>query len=66
MTEAPEGDGHAIFGGSCYGDSSSLDDAQSVPQWKLNNISSSSSDHAPSNEEISNGSGNGFENLITD
>jgi hypothetical protein len=62
--EAEEGDGYAISGGSFNGDSSSSDDGRSSPRWKFNNISSSSSDHPRYDEGTSNGSGNGFENLV--
>jgi hypothetical protein len=64
FTEAVEGDGYVISGGSFHGDSSSSDDGRSALRWEFNNISSSSSDCPRYDEETSSGSGNGFENLV--
>jgi hypothetical protein len=64
FTEAAEGDGYAIFGGSFHGDSLSSNNGRSAPRWEFNNMSSSSSDRPRYDEETSSGSGNGFKNLV--
>jgi hypothetical protein len=50
----------------CHGDSSSLDDACSRPRWVVNDLSSETSFSVPFDTPTSSGSGNGFENLISD
>jgi hypothetical protein len=65
LTKAVEEAGYAMSRGSIYGNLSSSDDARSRPRWVLNDISSNSST-VPSNDESSNRSGNGFENLFLD